>query len=138
MGNYTTSTDTQEGNEKPKRHIIGFKTEKAEPFAKIHINNRKILFNISSFSKNMMLELVYNMNYENEIRISAEDRIGLSKFFDTSMSTVNHSLLELEGVDLLKKKGIGYYMINPNIYAKGSFRGIKKMIDIWINLKHTK
>lgn len=120
--------------------------EKSRPkFIQLYVENLNVVWNLSAKAKSALIVLLNNLDYDNKIRIDANQKKIMQVYLDISRYTVANAIKELEEAKLimaintkaLKEKyskefgmplvGRDWYLINPNVVGKGSFNEIKRL-----------
>lgn len=105
--------------------IISYAQE--PPFVKLYFEDMLMLKEISGPGTKTIHALLPKMNYDNEIVVTGQMKEQLAKKMQMAKNTFEHSMGELVKKGILLKKGNNWYMVNPNLYGRGSWKDIYKL-----------
>ena len=125
-----TSTDTVdyhtgEITHQTKTTVIPFEQE--PPFVKLYFQDIAKITGLSMGQTDLLFHIVKNMSYKNIWVAHAYLKEIICMDLGMKLNTLN------KYIDFLYKKGIllrlkrGVYLVNPDLFAKGSWKDIKKL-----------
>jgi hypothetical protein len=101
---------------------------KSEPhYVKVYLRDISILCDLPSGMDKLIYQLLPYMNYSNEITIVKSQKESIGKILNRSVSRINSMLSELSKKKILIKKERSVYLLNPELFGKGSWSDISKL-----------
>lgn len=84
----------------------------------------------------LLFEMAKRMTYANDAAPNQVAMYGMikesiAKQLDTSLGTIDNTLVKLCKKDLIRRIGRGVYELNPIIFAKGNWSSIRKIQMEW-------
>jgi hypothetical protein len=148
-----------EGNVE-KKEITSYKKEtKEDDFVKMYVNELAMLRGIQAKEKDVLNELLRRMGYDNKValpvgvkedicndlnikrRHKVDQKTGEVDFSNLdekgdpkpSVNALNVMLTRLCTAEVIKKVGKGVYEVNPKLFGKGTWSGVKtiRQKTIW-------
>ena len=101
--------------------------EKEPDYVKLYISDIVRLKDLPPSADKVLMEIIGQMGYSNIFAAYAPIKRVMIKNLDISMNTLN------KAIDQLHKKGIlvrierGVYLVDPNLFARGSWDDIKNI-----------
>jgi len=105
-------------------------------YIKLYIADISHLNNITKFGSAVMYELLKLMDYKNVIRVLKDDKEEIAEKLETTLQVINNNLTQLTKKHILIRQATSKYLINPNIFGKGSWkenRELRKSLKLSIH-----
>ena len=121
------STDHETG-EVTKVHAQNVSAFEKEPrYVKIYLEDIGRLNGLKPTEQNVVNELVFNMGYNNVVPSYKPVKQGIADKLGISLSAVNSSIQGLYEKGILIRKARGFYIMDPNLFGKGSWKDVSKI-----------
>ena len=104
-----------------------FTVQREPDYVKLYVQDLSKLKGLTKGTNSILLSLVKRLPYNNELVLVASVKRAIMKETLMSMETVNKALKALVAKDVLIRKDRGLYLMNPNLFARGSWEDIKKI-----------
>lgn len=101
--------------------------EKEPPYVKIYLEDIGRLNGLDPSEQKLINELVFNMGYNNVVPSYKPVKETIAKNIGVSLSTVNRCIQTLYKKGVLIRKARGFYIMDPNLFGRGSWKDIKKI-----------
>jgi len=119
----TTITKNYETGEITETEITeGLFVDREPSYIKLYIADISHLNNITKNGSATLYELLKIMDYKNIIRVLKDDKEEIAEVLQTTLQVVNNNITQLVKKHILIRKASGKYLINPNIFGKGSWK----------------
>lgn len=105
------------------------------PFVKVYLDDIVRLYNLPTKSSETLYVLVRKMDYDGIITLTAAYKRRVAEQLGTSVSVIDNQLSRLTKTNLLTRIDRGEYMLDPNLFARGSWPDIRKLRDKYIELR---
>jgi hypothetical protein len=130
------TVDFSTGEVITEKSISQFKTESEPAFVKVYINN---IANKLHGIKNtdIFLHLLRYMDYENRIIITKSRRTNICSFCSIKEPRFNQVLADIVDAKLFTRINKGEYMVDPNLFGRGRWSDILKMMDQFEEISYT-
>ena len=83
------------------------------------------LCNLKKDTNKTLLALLRKMNYDNEIVLATSIKKELAEALKIKINTLEHAIGDLVRSGILHRLANNYYMVNPHLIAKGSWKDIQ-------------
>jgi len=112
------------------------KLPKEPPFIKLYLEDLVKLNNLPKSNSSVLYELIKLVNYNGEINLSpfSKERI-IKKLKIKNPKSLDNSIQQLVKTDIMKRIGRGSFLLNPSLFAKGSWNDIRRLREKYIELK---
>lgn len=102
--------------------------ESEPPFIKLYLNDLTVLHNLPAVAAKVLFEFAKTMNYNGEIILNdfVKSRMAEDLGFKNTQSISNY-ISKFIAKKILKRIGAGAYLLNPYLFAKGSWTDISKI-----------
>jgi hypothetical protein len=123
--------DNETGEVKKSTTTKVVKIPSEPPFIKLYLLDMCKMYDIPKVGNNVLNELLKLTNYNNEIILNStikkriEDKLFLKK------GMLDNNLSKLKKAEILKSEERGVFMLNPNLFGKGSWSDINKLRVTW-------
>ena len=101
--------------------------EKEPPYVKIYLEDIGKLNGLNNSEQKLLNELVHNMGYGNIIPSYKPVKEMMSKKLDMPYNTLDKAIKELHKKGVLIRKARGLYVMDPNLFGRGTWSDIKKI-----------
>ena len=101
--------------------------EKEPPYVKLYLQDIGRLNGLNNSEQKLVNELVFNMGFNNivpsykPVKEMIADKLGMK------YNTLDKSIKELHRKGILIRKARGLYIMDPNIFGRGSWRDVKRI-----------
>lgn len=106
-------------------NVSSFEREPA--YVKVYLDDIGRLNGLEPAEQKLINELVFNMGYNNVVPSYKPVKEVIAKRIGVSLSTINNCIQSLYKKGVLIRKARGFYIMDPNIFGRGSWRDIKKI-----------
>jgi hypothetical protein len=114
------------------------KIPKEPPFVKLYLEDLIKLNNLPKSNSSVLYELVKLVNYDGEINLSPFSKERIVKILKIkNPKSLDNSIQQLVKTDIMKRIGRGCFLLNPSLFAKGSWSDIRRLREKYIELKIT-
>jgi len=101
--------------------------EKEPPYVKVYLEDIGRLNGLDPSEQKLINELVFNMGYNNVVPSYKPVKETIAKNIGVSLSTVNRCIQSLYKKGVLIRQARGFYIMDPNMFGRGSWKDIKKI-----------
>lgn len=120
------STDS-EGNFMSRKQTNVSAFEKEPPYVKVYLEDIGRLNGLDPAEQKLVNELVFNMGYNNVVPSYKPVKEMIAQRIGVSLSTVNNCIQSLYKKGVLIRKARGFYIMDPNIFGRGSWKDVKNI-----------
>lgn len=101
-----------------------------------YVDSISLIIGLPSYVTDVLLSITSKMTFENVFSSNKMTREKISEETNLSMDSVNKaiSLLRKKSILIAPENSRGYYLVNPNLFAKGSYEYINE-IKMYITFK---
>lgn len=121
---HTVSVDHSTGQVLNDTKIVQFRIPSEPPYVKLYIDDLSRLMDLKGHHKEMLLELIRKMDYENIITLTPSARSRLALRLKIKEQTFRNYLNDLIKSDVLRRIGHNEFMANPDLFARGEWQSI--------------
>lgn len=101
--------------------------EKEPPYVKLYLEDIGRLNNLNSSEQKVINELVFNMGFNNVVPSYKPVKELIAKRLGMQYNTLDKAIKELNRKGILIRQARGLYIMDPNIFGRGSWRDVKKI-----------
>ena len=101
------------------------------PFIKLYLADMCKMHNIPKVGNNVLNELLKLTNYNNEIVLNSTIKKRIESELNLKKGMLDNNLTKLKKANILKSEERGVYLLNPNLFGKGSWHDISKLRVVW-------
>lgn len=125
---YTTKTIDDSGHLQSVRTNTVISNSEMEPnYIKMYIDDVSKLYGLSSGENNVLRELLRYLNYNNEIIITAYIKNTIKEDLNLSIKLIEKTISRCIKSNIMIRKQRGVYIVNPNLFGKGSWKNILRL-----------
>lgn len=124
-----TTTLIDKNGESRTRNISLVKVPQEPPYVKLYIDDITALHKLPSNCSGLLFEIVKLIDYSGEIIITKRRREALSEATGLSDKSIKNRITQLIDKGIMKRIAHTTYIMNPKIFAKGSWSDITKLRD---------
>ncbi len=119
--------DTQSGEiiQTSRTEVSSF--EKEPPYVKVYLEDIGKLNGLNPTEQKLVNELVFNMGYNNIVPAYKPIKEGIALKLGVSYNTINEAIKSLYKKGVLIRKARGFYIMDPNLFGRGSWKDIKNI-----------
>ena len=129
--------ETGKVNRREEKKVVRIPQE--EDYIKVYIKHINYIANIGNKYNSLIYQLMSYMNYRNDIVLVAAIKKEIAKELGLTLNTINRYITQLVEKDILIRKDIGMYILNPYFYGKGKYKDILELREeLEINIKYDK
>ena len=99
--------------------------EKEPPYIKTYIADIQRISGFPEYVNNVLVELLRNMGYNNIVLMYMPIKQMICNRLGISINTLNKAIDELYKANILIRAARGMYLMDPNIFGRGSWSDIK-------------
>lgn len=125
-----TDYTTGEVKEHKKSHTVAIEQEPA--FIKLYLADICKLEGIKAKGNEILLKLLEHTNYNNEILLPKAIRERIENQLNLPKNVLNNHLSALCKKEILMRLGTGLYLLNPELFGRGSWKDIKEIRVQWV------
>ena len=103
------------------------KTEKEPDFVKLYLSDIVRLNELPKSYNGILHELLKCMTYENKIFLNRYMREQVAKKLNTTQGYVYKSIGKLINLGLFLRLGSNTYLVNPDVFGKGTWSDVRKI-----------
>ena len=107
---------------------------KEPDFIKLYIKDIGRLLNLTKSDTSVLFCIMRMIQYDNIFYAVRNNKAKIANETDMPMNTVNDSIRNLHNAGLLLRQGKGEYLVNPTMFAKGSWKDI---VQIRLKIQYT-
>ena len=107
---------------------------KEPDFVKLYIKDIGRLLNLTKSDTGVLFCILSIIQYDNIFYAVVNNKLKIAEDTNMPMNTVNDSIRNLHNAGLLIRKGKGEYLVNPTMFAKGSWKDI---VQIRLKINYT-
>lgn len=101
--------------------------EREPPYVKLYLQDIGRLNGLNNSEQKLVNELVFNMGFNNVVPGYKPVKEMIAEKLGMNYNTLDKSLKELHKKGILIRKARGLYIMDPNIFGRGSWRDVKKI-----------
>ena len=123
-----TFLDYKTGEINEEFNLTTIKIPKEPPFIKLYLEDLVKLNNLPKSNSSVLYELVKLVNYNGEINLSSFSKERIVKILKIkNPKSLDNSIQKLVKTDIMKRIGRGCFLLNPSLFAKGSWNDIRRL-----------
>lgn len=119
------NSDTGEITQSEETHTLNIPSE--PEFIKVYLNDILYLSDLPRGLNRILYSFLKRMNYGNELVINASLKRVISKEVNLSVSSINNAITGFVKGEILQRKDIGMYLVNPHLFGKGQWKDIARL-----------
>jgi len=101
--------------------------EKEPAYVKLYLNDIGRLKGLNNSEQKLINELVFNMGYNNVVPAYKPVKELIAERLGIKFNTVNEALKSLHKKGILIRKARGFYIMDPNLFGRGSWKDVKSI-----------
>jgi hypothetical protein len=101
--------------------------EKEPAYVKVYMEDIGRLNGLTPNEQKLINELVFNMGYNNIVPSYKPVKQEIARRLQCSLEAINKSVQGLYTKGVLIRKARGFYIMDPNLFGRGSWQDIKKI-----------
>ena len=113
---------------------ISYTVTQDSNFVKMYLDDLSKLHSIPFIARCLLDEILIGMNYKGVLDISAQLKKDIATKLSTNTAVISNSLTKLVAAGLIKRSGIGQYVVNPYCFAKGTTKDVISQRDAFIKM----
>jgi len=133
----TIQVDKETGEISSQTKELSSYVSSEPPFVKMYLDDLILLNNLPKLSSDLLYELIKLINYENKIVLNGALKKDIAKKINVEPKSLNNTLTKFGKKDILIRLDTGIYMVNPELFARGSWTDIRKIRGKYLQLKIT-
>ena len=123
--------DHETGEVKKSSTTKVMKIPSEPPFVKLYLADMCKMYDIPKVGNNVLNELLKLTNYNNEIILNSTIKKRIENELSLKKGILDNNLTKLKKANILKSEERGVYILNPNLFGKGSWHDINKLRVTW-------
>lgn len=120
----TTVVDRGTGEVLQDNKVVQFRLPSEPPYIKLYIEDLGRLIDLKSHHKELLLELIRKMDYENIISLTPAARSRIAQRLQIKDQTFRNYLNDLVKSDVLRRLAHNEFLANPDLFARGDWQAI--------------
>lgn len=101
--------------------------EKEPPYVKLYLEDIGRLNGLNNSEQKLVNELIFNMGYNNVVPSYKPVKEMIAERLGISYNTVEKGIKALYQKGILIRKARGFYIMDPNIFGRGSWKDVKSI-----------
>lgn len=101
--------------------------EKEPPYVKLYLQDIGRLNGLNNSEQKVLNELVFNMGYNNIVPSYKPVKQLIANKIGMQYNTLDKSIKELYNKGILIRKARGLYIMDPNLFGRGTWNEVKKI-----------
>lgn len=101
--------------------------EKEPSYVKLYLQDIGRLSGLNNSEQNVINELVFNMGFNNVVPAYKPIKEMIAAKLNMPYNTLNQSIKNLHTKGILIRKARGFYIMDPNLFGRGSWKDISKI-----------
>lgn len=123
-----THVDYQTGEITKETKVDSYKPTPEPAFVKLYLKDLILVHDLPKTCYKILLEIAKKMNFDGEIIINEYLKEKMAKSLGYKRSqTISNAITQFVSKGLLKRVGTGAYLLNPYLFAKGTWTDIAKI-----------
>lgn len=123
----TNIVDLETGEIKQSKDVETSYVNREPDFIKLYIADLIKLNDMPKSTSNILLSLLRNMTYDNEIIIIASLKRKIAKELNIAVETINKAVQRLNKQGIISRKDTSLYAVNPYLFGRGKWQDIKEL-----------
>lgn len=123
--NEIVDTESGEVVQTKRQEIAQF--EKEPPYVKLYLNDIGRLKELNNSEQKLLNELVFNMGYNNVVPSYKPVKEMIANKLGMPYNTLDKCIKELYKKGVLIRKARGLYIMDPELFGKGSWQDVQKI-----------
>jgi hypothetical protein len=103
------------------------KFEKEPPYVKLYLQDLARLNGLNTTEQKLVNELVYNMGYNNIVPAYKPVKEMIAIKLGVAYCTIDEAIKSLHKKGILIRRARGMYVMDPNIFGRGSWKDVKNI-----------
>jgi len=104
------------------------------PYVKLYIDDILYLSGLKGHLSGLVYELVKRMDYKGIVTLTTRWKQETATILNIKVQTLNNYIQDIKKKMIMKPIGRSEFMMNPHIFAKGSWTDIRKMRNEYLKL----
>lgn len=96
-------------------------------FVKLYVKDIGKLLNLTKSDTSVLFCILGIIGYDNIFYAMVNTKTKIMEDIGTPMNTVNDSIRNLNNAGILIRQGKGVYLVNPELFARGSWKDVVKI-----------
>ena len=122
---------------KRKVSITESRIPREPSFVKLYIDDIMLLHNMPATASSLLHLLVRKLDYDGYISLNAASKRLFAEELGVSVSSINNQFYKMVKKDILRRKDTGLFMLNPMLFAKGSWIDVLALRESYFQLSIT-
>lgn len=122
-----TEVNDRDGDVISNRKVEMSMFETEPPYVKVYLNDIANLTGLNASEHSLIHELIYNMGYNNIVPAYKPVKEIMANKLGMKYNTLEKALKQLHKKGILIRKTRGLYIMDPNLFGRGSWKHVKKI-----------
>lgn len=118
-----------------KEEIIKHPVE--PPYIKLYIDDIVYLSGLKGHLSGLVYELAQRMDYKGIVALTTRWKKETAETLNIKVQTLNNYIQDIKKKGIMRPIGRSEFMMNPNLFAKGSWTNIRELRNKYLNLTIT-
>mgnify|MGYP000911225836 CR=1 FL=1 len=101
--------------------------ESEPPYVKLYLNDLCRLNGLNNSEQKILNELIINMGYNNVVPSYKPVKEMIASKLEMPYNTLDKGIKELHKKGILIRQARGFYIMDPNLFGRGSWNDVKKI-----------
>lgn len=107
------------------------------PYIKLYTDEISRIYDLGRVQHMVLFELVSRSGFTGEVAIGPRIKSGIAERYKTTIQTIDNTILALIKKGLIQRIGRGEFLLDPNLFGKGSWKDILERRATYKELKKT-
>lgn len=123
----TLTIDGKTGEITEIQRVQSYSIEQEPPFVKLYLSDIVRLKELPPATSTVLHAILQVMNYQSKVMLMGFIKKEMCDNLNMSMNTLNKSIDNLYKSGILIRIATGYYIVDPELFGKGSWKDIKNI-----------
>ena len=134
----STTVDRQSGEIIIDKTVKSYKVNAEPSFVKMYVDDVAKLNRLGKTASSLLFSMVKRVGYDSVIALSLHVKREMAlEMGIKSVQTIDNTIGELISNEVMTRMCQGTYMLNPNYFAKGSWKDVRELRNGYIEMKIT-
>jgi|SaaInlStandDraft_4_1057021.scaffolds.fasta_scaffold20456_1 hypothetical protein len=131
------STNHETGEIQSSESCTTIQIPQEPPFVKLYLDDIVRLNDLPKSSSKVLRGMIKYMSYNSDIVINAGLKRIIAKEIGIKEQSISNAITGFIKKDIMTRVETGIYMLNPELFAKGSWTDVRKLRNKYVELRIT-
>lgn len=107
------------------------------PYVKLYLDDLVKINDLPKNTSKILYQFVRKMNYDGQIVLNSAVKRMIASAINVKEQSISNSITSLIQKDIMHRVDTGMYVLNPNLFAKGSWGDVRKLRNKYLEFKIT-